>query len=209
MIPDSRREFNESWLTEMLFRISSVDAYNQLMHNINDRKRAGSRVQQVKNNLYKIQGMQIAYYWYEIDSIIALATELEKKPQSLIVNLTGKHPGFEGKAPFASNLYTEILNDNDFAIRILSDKQLSDEGLSIWKKLLSLGNQIGIYDTQSPGQTFKIIKNNQELESYFSHTDPNFSRYQYVLARPGEMLAETQSFFNTRRYRELCGMLLT
>jgi hypothetical protein len=46
------------------------------------------------------------------------------------------------------------------------------------------------------------------MDRYFGNDDTNFRQYQYVLSEAGEVLAETRSYFNTRRMRELVPGLL-
>lgn len=203
---DSRTRFNQSWLTEMPSGLGSFETYDALVYSIKDRIKQGSEVRSLGNGLYKITGQQILYYWVGAANRIDIGVELEITPQALVVNLTGKDPSLRGKPPYASDLYLAILRDSDRSIRIMSDKQLSDEGYSIWKRLLRSGNTVSVYDNQIPGQTFKTFDKVEDLDRYFADDDTDFMRYQYVLSQLGEMLAETRSYFNTRRYRELAGL---
>lgn len=205
---DSRTRFNQSWLTEMPSGLGSFETYDALVYSIKDRIKQGSEVRSLGNGLYKITGQQVLYYWVGATDRIDIGVELEITPQALVVNLTGKNPSLRGKPPYASNLYLAILKDSDRSIRIMSDKQLSDEGYGIWKRLLRSGNTVSVYDNQDPGQTFKTFDKVEDLDRYFANDDTDFMRYQYVLSQPGEMLAETRSYFNTRRYRELAGLNL-
>jgi hypothetical protein len=205
---DSRTRFNQSWLTEMPSGLGSFETYHALDYSIKDRIKQGSKVLSLGNGLYKITGRQVSYYWAGAPDRIDIAVELDITPQALVVNLTGKDPSLSSKPPYASDLYLAILKDSDRSIRIMSDKQLSDEGYGIWKRLLRSGNTVSVYDNQDPGQTFKTFDTVADLDRYFADDDTNFMRYQYVLSQPGEMLAETRSYFNTRRYRELAGLNL-
>ena len=138
-----------------------------------------------------------------------LGVELEKKTQGWTVRLTGKNPKFKGKPPYASTLYSAILDDNKhFSIRIMSDVQLSDEGYEIWKNLFNQGCKISVYDNKDSGKTFQTFTSIEDFENYFRHDDRSFQRYQFVLSTAGAMLAETRSYFNIRRYRELGGLSL-
>ena len=92
------------------------------------------------------------FYWIEDNSNIILAVELQIKPQALIVSLTGKHPNYTGKPPYASDLYNLILKDNNKSMRLYSDESLSDEGYAIWKRLLDQGHKISVYDKNKPIQ---------------------------------------------------------
>ncbi len=205
---DSRTRFKQSWLTEMPSGLGSFETYHALDYSIKDRIKQSSKVRSLGDGLYNITGQQVSYYWIGSPDRIDIGIELEMTPQALVVNLTGKNPSLRGKPPYASDLYLAILKDSDRSIRIMSDKQLSDEGYGIWKRLLRSGNTVSVYDNQDPGQTFKTFDTVEDLDRYFANDDTDFMRYQYVLSQPGEMLAETRSYFNTRRYRELAGLNL-
>ena len=204
----SRSDFNETWLTEMPRGLGSFEMYDMLVYNIKDRIKNGSTVLDLGNDLKKIDGSQVKYYWYEKNGTILLGAELSVKPQGLVVNSLAKNPEIRG-APYATDLYDAILKDSNRSIKLLSDIDMSDEALKVWKRLVSQGHKISVYDRENPGQTFTTIHNEQDLEKYFKHDDTDYRRYQYVLSETGEVLAETRSYFNTRRMRELSGIGLT
>ena len=203
---DNRVDFVETWLTEMPYASGPVNAYNEFVHNLKDRLSDGSKINILQSGLHTVGG-QVSYYWYEDNGVITLGTELYKRDQGLVINITGKNPDYTGKPPYASDLYNEILNLTHRSIRLFSDAQLSDDGLKIWKKLFNLGNKVSIYDKTNPGNTFKTFNDIEELESYMGTDFNKFTKFQYVLSEYGECLAETRSNFNTRRYRELSGLL--
>jgi hypothetical protein len=150
------------------------------------------------------------YYWIEDkDGTIILGVNLEKKPQALVVGLTGKNPRYKKRQPYASELYKFILDDNKTqSLRLMSDQSLSDEGKSIWDRLFKMGLDVSVYDKENPGKSFITFKSSDEMNQYFRHDDTDFKRYQYVLSEGKEMLAETQALFNIRWYREqIKGML--
>lgn len=202
----SRIDFNETWLYEMPSGLGNFEIFDQLQYNILHRIKDGSQIIQLSDNLNKIVGPQILYYWYGTKTNIILAVELEVKHQGLMVNTIGKNPKYKGEPPFASDLYNAILNDYHRSIRILSDQQLSDEGYNIWKKLFSLGHRISVYNKDTPGITFKPFTSLEDMDQYFKHDDYDFKKYQFVLSEAGEQFSETHSHFNTRRMRELCGL---
>ena len=198
-------EFNETWLNEMPQNIGIYDTYNNLIHNIKERIQDGSEPQKI-NELYMIQGSEVQFYWYEDNGIITLGTELYKKPQGLVISITGKNSDYKGKPPYASDLYNDILNLTHRSIKLLSDDKLSDEGFNLWKKLYSKGHKISVYDNTNPGQSLRTIKSIDDLDKFFKN-DAKYKRYQFVLSENGEVLAETRSYFNTRRHLELSGLL--
>jgi hypothetical protein len=206
----SREDFEKTWLTEMPEGIGSFETYDAIKYHINDLLKNKVKFTKLQNDVKKIELKQTIYYWIEdTQHNIVLAVELEKFPQALVVRLTGKHPLYRGKSPYASELYKIILNDNKhLSIRLLSDVTLSDEGKSIWDRLFNMGVNVSVYDNKNPGATFTTFNSHDEMNQYFKNVDSNFKRYQYILSESGEMLAETRSFFHIRRFREqIKGML--
>ena len=211
-IPDSRANFNNTWLTESPEGIEPIGSAPSVERHIREWVAAGIPVVHIDNTLKKLEGNQVVYYWYEVKNKILLGIEFEKKPQALVVRLIGKTN--KGQPPYASDLYNAVLADRKNmpgeinSIRILSDKQLSDEGLGIWKKLLQLGHKVSVYDKNNPGATFTEILSQEQLMQYFKHDDSNYAQYQYVLSESGLAHCETNSHFGIRRHRELAGMKL-
>lgn len=205
--PTSRNDFNDTWLSEMPSGLGSFETYDGLEYSINNLRKNGITPTEVSKSLYKIDLGSSVYYWFEKDQKILLGTQLEKKPQGLIISITGKHPDLRGSAPYASDLYDLILKDSGKNIRILSDTQLSDQGYAIWKKLFSKGHKVGVYDNTQPGNSFKIFQTQDEMDDYFQDDDTDYEKYQFVLIE-NSMMAECLSNFNIRRYRELSGLSL-
>lgn len=203
-----REDFIETWLTEMPTGLGSFDTYDQLVYIIKDRINSGSEVIELGNGLKKIQGQQVVLYWFEANGSVVLGSEVEIKPQGLVVTLTGKNPRYRGKEPFASDLYNMILDDSGRSLRLFSDNSLSDEGFAIWKRMFQQGHKVSLYDRENPGQTFQTFNSIEDMEQYFADDDTDYKRYQYVLSEQGEMLAETRGRFHTRRFRELIPGLL-
>ena len=201
----SRTDFNETWLAEMPQDIGAFSLYDMVEYNIKDRIKSGSQVIDLPNGLKKIVGQQVVLYWYEKNGVILLGAELSIKPQGLVVSALAKNPKISG-SPYATDLYDAILNDSSRSIKLLSDIDMSDKAFKVWAKLLTMGHKISVYDNTSPGKSFKTISDVHELASYFKDDDSSYRKYQYVLSESGETLAETRSYFNTRRMRELSGM---
>lgn len=207
-MPTSREDFNESWLTEMPAGIGQLGSglYRTIKSSIIDFKQNGGKPVNLGNNYFKMAGRQVMFYWHvDTKGDIDIAVEFTVKPQSLIVNAVGKNP--QGSEVYASDLYNVVLKDNDKSIRLMSDEVLSDQGFNLWKRLLRAGHTVSVYDQADPGAGLITIKSEEEMEKFFKSHDHDYTRYQYVLSESGEMLAETRSYFNTRRMRELSGLL--
>lgn len=209
-VPNSRQDFIDTWLTEAPEGVGSFETFDALEYQIRDFIKHGVAVKDLDNNLKKIELSQSVIYWYEDQhKNIILASALAKSPQALVVEMTGKNPRYKNKPPYASDLYHVVLQDNKtHSIRLLSDRALSDEGKKLWDRMFQKGDSVSVYDRENPGRTFKTFDSQAEMDSYFKHDDTDFRRYQYVLSAPGEMLAETRSFFHLRRFRELTRRLL-
>jgi hypothetical protein len=206
----SRTDFTETWMSETPEGLGSFETFDQIKYNISDLRKHSVPVQDLGANLYKVDLNQTAYYWYERQGEVILGVELDKRPQAWVVRLTGKNPKFQGRAPFASDLYLAVLRDvKSHSIRLLSDTQLSDEGLGIWKRLFDQGISVSVYDRNNPGQSFRTFDSISDFDQYFKQADSDFRRYQFVLSETATVLAETRSFFHTRRFRELSGLALT
>lgn len=203
-----RTDFNETWLAEMPSGVGNIETFDAISYSIKDLLSHGVVPDVLANGVNRVKLSSTIYYWYEKDSVILLGSQLSIRPQGLVVQLTGKNPRLRGQPPYASQLYNEILKDSGKGIRILSDTSLSDEGLNLWKKLVSLGHTVSVYDSENPGKTFQTFSTPHELDAFFKDDDTDFSRYQYVVSESGINLAETRSYFNTRRYRELAGLNL-
>lgn len=199
----SRTDFNETWLTEAPEGLGDFETYDGLVYSIKDMKNANADITKLPNGLNKIELSSTIYYWYEDNGVITLGVILDKRPQGLVVSLTGKNPKYRGRPPYASDLYSTILDDNKGkSIRLFSDVTLSDEGKALWDRLFNNGKNVSVYDRQNPGKSFTTFKSQEEMDSYFQHDNTDFRRYNYVLSE-GISLLETRSFFNIRRYREL------
>ena len=204
----SRQDFIETWLTEMPRGIDGIQLFEAIREAIMERIDYGFSVIDLGNNLKKIMGKQIIHYWYEKDNEISLCAELEIKPQGYVVNALAKNPTMDG-SPYASDLYINILKDSNKAIKLYSDKDMTRSGLNVWKRLLSLGYAISVYDNENPGQSLTTLSSETDLDRYFKMSDYDFQRYRFVLTEAkgvSLMLAETRGFFHTRRMRELASI---
>ena len=202
----SRTDFIETWLSEMPMGIGKVgDNFFQLIdNNIRDYIKHGKEPTDLPNGFKKIQGSQVAYYWHEVQDVITIAAEFTVKPQALVVNGVARNKVTGGNID-AVDLYQCVLHDNAKSIKLMSDDRLSDDGYRLWQRLLQSGHTISVYNNEQPGQPLRAIHTPQDMENFFKRDDASFKKWQYVLSEQGEKLAETRSYFNTRRMRELSG----
>jgi hypothetical protein len=204
---DSRSFFNDTWLFETPMGIPKGETYSILSFNIKDFLKRGFKSEKISEDLNKLDVQELIYYWYGTDINIKLGVELHKKPEGLVESIVGKDPKLKGKSPWASDLYSAILKDAGENIRLISDTMLSDEGYSNWKKLFYQGHKISIYKAENPGQSITSFDSIEEMDNFFKHDDISFKNYQYVLSENDMKLAYVRALFNTRRYREIAGIL--
>lgn len=200
----SRESFVESWLKEMAVGLGQFETYDMLCYVIRDYLKNGIKPIKVTDEVFKMDVAQNVLYWNGTSdgAVIALGVELRKESEALVVTILGKNPRLRGKEPYASALYSLIVKDYGENIRIKSDKFLSDEGYSVWKRLVKDGFKVSVYDSQNPGQSFKTFDTPEELESFFKHDDSDYKRYQFVLSETVENLMSVRSSFLLRKHRE-------
>jgi hypothetical protein len=203
----SRTDFNETWLVETPMGVHKMGDrfFNTIADNIQDYINAGITPEDISNGFKKIQGQQVAYYWHEDNNTITMASEFTIKPQALVVNGVAKNPNVKSSVS-AVDLYDVVLSDNHKSIKLMSDSTLSDDGYNLWKRLLRSGHTISVYNQINPGQSLVSLKTIDDMDNFFKHGDKDYRRWQYVLSESNIKLAETRSYFNTRRMRELSGM---
>jgi hypothetical protein len=204
----SRTTFIETWLCEMPSGLGTFETFETLEYSIKDFLKYGIKVVNV-NGVNKIDAGDKVFYWFEANGSIQLATELHKKSEGLVVSLTGKNPKLRGRAPYASELYSVVLKDSGKNIRLMSDTQLSDEGLALWKKLVKQGHKVSVYDAANPGKSFKSFETPAELDAFFKDGDTNFKRFQYVLSEELLSYCSMRASFRLRLLRETVGHDLT
>lgn len=202
---NNRTEFYESWLSEMPENLGNVELFDMIQYRIKERSKYTNTID-LGNGYKKIIGNQTSYYWYESNNEIIIGIELSMKPQTVIVNAVAKNSKYKNKPPYATDLYKKILDDNH-NIRVMSDIYLSNNSINVWKRLIDDGVNVSVYDNKNPGQSFKKINSVEELEKYIGKDDTEFQRFQFVLTSTTNILGEVVSIFNTRRMRELSGLL--
>lgn len=100
----------------------------------------------------------------------------------------------------------ELLLINGFTGSIVFEAPLEDKGLSIWRRLLSSGYPISVYDKTAPGATHTLIKTVDEFDRYFNE-NPDYRKYRFIVSNSINEAIEVRAQFLTRRTRELAGMI--
>jgi hypothetical protein len=153
------------------------DGFRYIRFEIEDQITAGNKPREIGNGIKKIDTGSELFYWIEDGQEIVLAVNLIKGSDSVIVKVTAKR--YEGKPPYASDLYLAILNDQPKPVKFMGDKQLTAKALRIWKRLLTMGYDIGVYDDNN--RMISKLNSVEELMSFYKKSNQSFRRYQYVL----------------------------
>lgn len=200
-----RSNFRESWLSESPVNIGHFDTFPVLEHDIQERIEEGYPIKRLSEDIFKMEGPQLVFYWVTRENDIALAIELEKKPNCLMVIMLGKNPKYRGSEPHASKLYEVIIQDNQTVV-LSSDSHLSEEGFKVWKQLLKDGYHIMVYNAYSnSGYPSETIKSESDLEKFFGTGDNwKFGNFRFIIASNSN-LAECRSIFTLQKLYENCG----
>lgn len=191
-----RKNFYEAFLTELPAKFHSAEGlYKNIKEVIDDCQKYGIEPKKIGDGFWKIDaGDGLVRYWLgDSPSSVDVAVELEKRGQDLVVIGTGKNPKLKG-SPFAAELYAKIAKDCDTNIRFVSDEKMTDTGLKIWKRLVSQGFKISLYDSKNPGSSFKTFTSPHELDVFFAD-EPDFKRYQFVMSESGLQHINLKSHF--------------
>lgn len=193
-LSNSRVDFVNSWVNESPQRVDPINSFSVLIDNIKSLSEYYDVIT-INSTLRKIEANDLIVYWIEQNNEIALAIELTKKPHTYEVNLTGKNDKFRNQPPFASDLYIDILKDCGSAIKITSDKTLTDEGAAIWKKLLRSGLKVFVYNMNDLSNLIRL-NSIEDIENNL-----NDSNTRFILSE-AKVAVVVESRFRLRKYRE-------
>lgn len=203
---ESRERFVKAFLTEMPGRTGPKDYSIDIVNDITDVKNSEAYpVIDLGNNLKKIEGSKIVYYWFEKNNKILLGAQFEKEDYALKVNYIGKTVT---GPPYASELYSAVLqnriNSGNINNIVMSDKDLNDEGFNIWKCLL-ISHNVSVYNRNAPNNLIPV-KSLADLQNYYGN-DQSFRDYRYIISESMADYAETSAIFRLRKLREDAGIL--
>jgi hypothetical protein len=207
---DSRWQFYESWLLEYPQRIESRYDFPGLLNILSEFISIFGETQ-VAQNIFKSESESSLYIFGKVDDVISIISYMEKTSQSVKIMNTQKNERFTGTRPNAVDVYLTALEIvKPRSLVFTSDNQMTDKGLEIWKKLLSIGKHVSVYDITDKsrtGQTLKQISSPKEMEQYFTN-DRSGQRYRYVLSESiNQFNNHTYCKFMTRRICESAGTI--
>jgi hypothetical protein len=207
---NTRWHFYESWLQEMPQRIKARNDFPGLLNNLQEFISIFGE-NQISQNIFKSESESTLYVFGRLSNEVSVITYMEKTQQSVKIMNTQKNEKFKGTRPGAVDLYLNALEIvKPKSLMFTSDNQMTDRGLEIWKKLLSMGKYISVYDVTNKsraGQTLKQLSSPEELEQYFRN-DLVGQHYRYVLSESIEEFNNyTYCNFMTRRICESAGTI--
>lgn len=149
-----------------------------------------------------------AYYMTDKAGVIVVGTIFKRlssgDPNSLEVSLTAKNPTYYSKPPYATDLYVAILESLGSDGKIYSDSMVSDDGVAIWKKLVT--GKIGVVsvvDISDPTRVIQTINNVADINKYYTRGHHEYKKYRFLLTlHPIQTAAQSE----TNRLQELAGL---
>lgn len=205
-----RWHFYESWLQEMPQRIAARNDFPGLLNNLQEFISMFGE-NQIGENIFKSESDSTLYVFGRLSNKVSIITYMEKTQQSVKIMNTQKNEEFKGLRPSAVDLYLTALEIvKPKSLMFTSDNKMIDRGLEIWKKLLSMGKHISVYDITNKsrtGQTLKQLSSPEEFEQYFRN-ELTGQNYRYVLSESIEKFNNyTYCYFMTRRICESAGTI--
>lgn len=206
---NTRWHFYESWLREMPQRIAPRNDFPGLLGDLVDFvKRNGES--RVSDNIFISASENFIYVYGKVEDEISIITFLERNRQSAFILNTQKNSKFHGQPPSAVGIYLAALDAiKPIPLIFTSDDKMTDLGLGIWKKLISLGKKISVYDVTDKSKTGKTlipITTELDLEKYFGD-QTSFKKYRYVLSEEVNYYDHVHDRFMMRRICESAGTI--
>lgn len=146
--------------------------------------RYNAEVDQLSTNVFKTtNGAQTTYWIGDAKAAsVSIIVDTTIHANFRKVELTSKNPNIPvGSKPFASDLYMIIKDDSTTDNLVFtSDEFLSNDGERLWKRLVSNGGIVSVYDTSSNQYVLTSIHHKNELSNYLG--DTNKRKYLFVLS---------------------------
>lgn len=187
----SRERFEQSFI------IPPIPPYVSLIDFLKENQ---TKAIDIGNNYRKCEFDDFVYYWIEYNSIVTLAASFAIRPYALIVCDVFK----ESKSPSIAKLFKKIIQERSqlpsFYNNILfTDAHLLNEGDLFWGSVWNNQITLSVFNGTQPGQTFSEIDRNVNSLPLLNH--------KYIMSELGERYIDTRICFNTRRSREIGGLL--
>lgn len=172
------QRFEKAWLFEMPMAMRSrYNPTNRLIGLINNYIQKGNEVEDLGENLWRIvlPSGDTQYYWKEEDDYPMIAVSLTKFGDRYAVQEVGKNPNSKF---FATDFYWQILDHLPGGL-LLSDSELTRDGIQLWRRMFNMGLNIMAYDPKDT-KGYESINSEEEFEKFF---DRDFEDYRFVLSK--------------------------
>lgn len=168
-------------LNEMPFNLGDLGSfYSTITNLVSASEKMDVAPVKVRHNVYKIVDTNHELYYYKDHDIIISGVFLTKISNAAFkITAVGKHPDYRGSAPYVTDLYRSIIKDLDVNQVLLSDTNLTNDSIKIWKRLArEMPEKIYIYDRTTRETT--AITNPNELNRAFGKS-PDMVKYQFMV----------------------------
>lgn len=187
-------------LVEMPLNIRNIGSlYSTITRMVNAAEIREVEPIKVAYNIYKIvdEGSSMLYFYIDNDLVISGVFLVMQRPGVFKISTVGKHPDYIGRKPYTIDIYRAIINDLGTNEALLSDSQLTEDSIKIWKRLVKeFPGKVAIYDRTTREVT--PITNTNDINRVFGIA-PEQLKYQF-------MIRGQQGSSDTERIQKLAGI---
>jgi hypothetical protein len=198
--------FYHMFLAEMPVKLNGNNDFDIQLEIIRENLRYNPEVSEVRPGICKIQNDDHYTYWVGDSTAqnVYLIVDVVIDHKFAKIKLTSKNPKLSpGSQPYASDLYLIIQNDLDSNVVLSSDKFLSDDGEKIWKRLVSNGRRISVYDSSTNKYVLDKIETADQLSSYIGGFDKE--KYLFVISETLQKFLALNHSFRILELKRLSG----
>lgn len=169
-------------LVEMPLNIRNIGSfYSTITSMVDVAENMGIEPEKVAHNIYKIVDEHtFTLYYYVENDIIVMGVFLAKIRDGMFkVSAAGKNPDYMGRSPYVIEVYRAIINDLNPTDALLSDTQLTDDSIKVWKRLVKeFPGKVSIYDKST--REITPITNIKDINRVFGMA-PELMKYQFMI----------------------------
>ena len=176
--------FYKAYLQEMPQKVLSGNNFESQLEILRENLRNDNNVETIGANVHKLRMRDLITYWVgsKDASIVSLIVDVEVFLKYCKVVYPSKNPTIpKGSPPYASDLYVLIAKDVAIGNLIFtSDSVISDDAERLWKRLVSTGSKVSVYNKELPQYNLFRVNSEEELEKYIGGFDKR--KYLFVLS---------------------------
>ena len=202
--------FYTMFLAEMPVRLNGNNDFSVQLEMIRENLQYNPEVDEIRPGICKTQNDDQYTYWVGDPTAqkVYLIVDVIIEHKFAKIKLVSKNPDLSaGSQPYASDLYMIIQDDLGSNIALRSDKFLSSDGEKIWRRLVSNGRHIGVFDSSSGKYILTRIETADQLSSYIGGFDKE--NYVFVISETLQKFAGLNHSFKILEIKRLSGYPLT